>query len=178
MAPQPFWRENSKQHTLPSTPKDFFTFAHFGTPYWARGYCDHTSSLHLVLEMMCQFWVHWSHFLEAIVYCRFWREESDALIMQRWCTDLHLRFNGGRINGEKNVTTDDRVNIEQTVKMSHGLAYWRQYCPIGSHLKFFTKRTRKNAKNGNFGHFGKLIEILLVQHIPRVPPYESWRPDG
>ena len=51
--------------------------------------------------MTSQFWVQWSHFLEAIVYCRFWREESDALIMQRWCTGLHLRFNGGRINGDK-----------------------------------------------------------------------------
>ena len=48
-----------------------------------------------------------------------------------------------------------------TVKMSYGLAYWRQYCPIGSHLKIFTKATQEKAKNGNFLHFGKFIEIRI-----------------
>ena len=62
--------------------------------------------------------------------------------------------------------------------MSYGEACWRQCCPIGSHLNFFWRVSRKNAKTGNFLHLVKLSEILLLHHISRVPPCESWRPDG
>ena len=62
--------------------------------------------------------------------------------------------------------------------MSYGEACWRQCCPIGSHLNFFWRVSRKNAKTGIFLHLVKLSEILLLHHISRVPPCESWRPDG
>ena len=55
-------------------------------------------------------------------------------------------------------------------KMSYGLGRWRQYCPIGGHLKFFCGVTPKNAKTGNFLHIVNLSEILLLHHISRVPP--------
>ena len=61
-------------------------------------------------------------------------------------------------------------------QMSYGEACWRQCCPIGSHLNFFWRVSRKNAKTGNFLHLVKLSEILLLHHISRVPPCESWRP--
>ena len=62
--------------------------------------------------------------------------------------------------------------------MSYGEACWRQCCPIGSHLNFFWRVSRKNAKTGIFLHLVKLSEILLLHHISKVPPCESWRPDG
>ena len=62
--------------------------------------------------------------------------------------------------------------------MSYGEACWRQCCPIGSHLNFFWRVSQKNAKTGIFLHLVNLSEILLLHHISRVPPCESWRPDG
>ena len=47
-------------------------------------------------------------------------------------------------------------------------------------IKFFLiylRGTPKNAKNCFFLLFGKLLEILILKHISRVPPWESSRPD-
>ena len=61
-----------------------------------------------------------------------------------------------------------------TVKMSHGLAFWRQYCPIGSHVKIFTKRPQKNAKNGNFRHFGKGKKKAHAARLASRPHASLW----
>ena len=61
--------------------------------------------------------------------------------------------------------------------MSYREARWRQYCPIGGRLKIFTRGTPKISKNGHFLLFSKLLEILILKHISRVAPCESWRPE-
>ena len=61
----------------------------------------------------------------------------------------------------------------KSFQMSYREARWRQYCPIGGRLKFFTRGTPKIDKNGHFLLFSKLLEILILKHISRVPPCES-----
>ena len=61
--------------------------------------------------------------------------------------------------------------------MSYGQGVKRQYWPNQKFLKFFSRGTPKNAKNVFFLLFGKLLEILILKHISRVPPWESSRPD-
>ena len=61
--------------------------------------------------------------------------------------------------------------------MSYGQGVKRQYWPNQNFLKFFCGASPKNAKNGFFLLFGKLLEILILKHISRVPPWESSRPD-
>ena len=61
--------------------------------------------------------------------------------------------------------------------MSYREARWRQYCPIGGRLKFFTRGTPKIDKNGHFLLFSKLLDILILKHISRVTPCETSRPD-
>ena len=61
--------------------------------------------------------------------------------------------------------------------MSYGQVIKLQYCPIDGHFNFFCRVSSKNAKNEFFLLFGKLLEILILKHISRVPPWESSRPD-
>ena len=61
--------------------------------------------------------------------------------------------------------------------MSYWEGRWRQYCPIGGHLKIFLGVSRKNAKKWFFLLSAKLLEFLNWYDLSRLGPCESWRPE-
>ena len=68
-------------------------------------------------------------------------------------------------------------NWDISFELSYGQGVERQYCPIKNFLNFFCRVSLKIAKNGEFLLFSKLLEILILNHISRVPPCEASRPD-
>ena len=99
-----------------------------------------------------------------------WSKKQLSWVSRFWI--IQLRTGLGPKILKVSLTSTGVLKVWNIIfEMSYGQGVKFQYWPNQKKLNFFCGVSPKNAKNG------KLLEILILNHISRVPPWESSRPD-